>query len=198
MRKLTRFILFGLLILFLSILAMAYLVLAASLPDYRGEIISHDVNAPVIVYFDKMGIPQIRADVDDDLWYVLGWIHAQERLFQMELTRRVASGRLAAILGKDVGDVDRLQRTIGHRRMAIGELPHLDDNTHRRLSAYVSGINAWVKYSAGLPFEYYLLGIKYEDWTILDCLVVYSFQTWYSDYLQNNDALYMSIEKKFY
>jgi penicillin amidase len=197
MRKLLNFILPGLIILLLSLLTAIYIFLTSSLPDYKGKIISAEMNASVTVYFDKMGIPQICAAADDDLWFVLGWIHAQERLFQMELTRRIASGRLAELLGKDVLPVDRLNRTIGHRHHALSALPYLDADIHRRLSAYTSGINAWVEYTTALPFEFYLLGLDFEDWTALDCLIVYSFQTWYSDFLQNNDALYISFQKQF-
>jgi penicillin amidase len=174
-----------------------YYVLNASLPEYEGTLYLSELEAPVTVSFDALGIPQVWAQKENDMWFVLGWLHAQERLFQMEMTRRIASGRLAEMFGSEVISIDQLQRKFGHRRMAERALLQLDQRIEQKLSAYTNGINAWIDHTTILPFEFLLLNVEIEPWIPLDCIAVYSFQTWYSDYIQNNDALYSAMERQF-
>ena len=101
-------------------------LLNASLPQTDGSIEIPELNNKVEITFDTMGIGQIWAENQQDAMFALGWLHASDRLFQMDLTRRVAAGRLSEMLGEVTLDIDRLQRKLGHTRRARLEENNLD------------------------------------------------------------------------
>lgn len=201
MQKKTRNILFFILVFLIIIVTglMIYAngVIRGSLPITNGEIELQGVQSPVEIIFDKMGIPQVWAQSEQDAWFAVGWLHANDRLFQMELTRRVSQGRLSEMFGNITLDFDRSQRRIGHRRIALKELNKLGVSEKKYLQAYSDGINAWANSVNNLPFEYLLLGLDFEEWKTDDCLSILSFQTWFSDALQNNDELFMTAYEKY-
>ncbi|MEJ2514618.1 MAG: penicillin acylase family protein [Gammaproteobacteria bacterium] len=130
------------------------------------------LSAPATVYRDAEGIARIEAGSAEDLYFVTGWIHAQDRLFQMDLTRRQPSGTLAELFGKSSlpGDVEA--RTIGLRRAAERSWDAISEEGREALTAYAAGVNAWVAANT-LPPEYGLLGIStFEPWTEIDSLVI--------------------------
>jgi len=186
-----------LIIAIVVIMVYANSVIRGSLPITNGEITLQGVQNPVEITFDKMGIPQVWAHSEKDAWFAVGWLHANDRLFQMELTRRVSQGRLSEMFGDITLEFDRTQRQIGHARIAKSELINLEDNDKKLLQSYSDGINAWASSTEQLPFEYILLGLEYEEWKIEDCLAILSFQTWFSDALQNNDELFMAVYEKY-
>jgi penicillin G amidase len=189
---------FGLLVIVIVIfMVYANTVIRGSLPITNGEITLQGVQNPVEITFDKMGIPQVWTQNEKDAWFAVGWLHANDRLFQMELTRRVSQGRLSEMFGDITLDFDRSQRRIGHARMAKSELDKLEINERILLQSYSDGINTWAKSAENLPFEYLLLGLEYEEWKIEDCMAILSFQTWFSDALQNNDELFMAVYEKY-
>src|SRR5262245_3247531 len=101
MRKLRRF--FAILVILAGIAAMvSYFLLLQQKPKYRGNIRVSGLKAPSEIYFDKYGIPHIYAGNEEDLYFSLGYVHAQDRLFQMELLRRVSSGRLSEVFGEEL------------------------------------------------------------------------------------------------
>ena len=184
-------LIFLVIIVFIS----SYILINASLPEREGVISINGIKSEIEIYFDNMGIPQVWAENEEDAWLTVGWLHANDRLFQMELTKRAAAGRLSELLGDITLAYDRRQRIIGHSRIADQNIQNLPKSSKRLLMAYISGINHWAESTSALPFEYYLLGISFEPWTIKDCLTIYSFQTMYSNDLQNNDFLYTSLQK---
>ncbi len=186
-------------IILVIILAFVYFysIIRSSLPITAGEIEISGTQQPVEITFDKMGIPQVWAQNETDAWFAIGWLHANDRLFQMELTRRVSQGRLSEMFGDITLEFDRTQRKIGHHRMAKSDLKNLPDDVQIYLQAYSDGINAWANSVSNLPFEYILLGLDFEAWKIEDCLSILSFQTWFSDALQNNDELFYFVANKF-
>ncbi len=187
---------FAILIVLIILLDITvYMFLKASLPENEGDICISGVESKVEILFDGKGIPQIWAENENDAWFAVGWLHAGDRLFQMELTRRVANGRLSELFGEITLTFDRQQRMIGHAIMAEKDLQNLSQASNEMLQSYVSGINQWVKNTAVLPFEFYLLGNDFEPWTVKDCLSLFSFQTWYSNDLQNNDKFLISLEE---
>jgi penicillin amidase len=119
---------------------------------------------------DVWGVPHIRANTDLDAVYALGYAHAQDRLWQMELNRRVGAGRLSEILGRAALNQDRFLRTWGFYRAAQAALPSLEPRTLEYLRAYAAGVNAFI--SAGnLPLEFTLTGAKPEPWQPADSIV---------------------------
>src|SRR5207244_10839427 len=93
------------------------------------------------VFRDSDGVPHIYAKTEHDLWYLQGYVTAQDRLFQMDLYRRAGSGRLAEVLGEPALDADRQMRTFGLARVAAQELPVLREDTRAALQAYADGVN---------------------------------------------------------
>jgi penicillin amidase len=125
---------------------------------------------------DAEGIAHIRAGNRDDLYYLQGWVHAEDRLFQMDLTRRQPSGTLAELFGPSslAGDVQT--RTLGLRRAAERSADVLSDETLAALEAYTRGVNDWVMYGPGLPPEYAALGFfdreDFRPWNVIDSIVI--------------------------
>jgi penicillin amidase len=185
-----------LLLIFIIVFIGIYFLFKASLPDREGEIQISGINSTIDIYFDEKGIPQIWAETEKDAWFAVGWLHASDRLFQMDLTRRVATGRLSELFGDLTLSFDRKQRLIGHHVIAEKDISNLNNQTRQILESYSEGINQWVDQISALPFEFQLLNSDFKPWTVKDCLSIFSFQTWFVDDLQNNDDLFISIEKK--
>ena len=102
------------LILLVAVTALGgYLYIQSTKPAYEGAVTLQGLKGEVEVYYDKYGVPHIYAKSEEDAYFALGYVHAQDRLFQMELLRRVGGGRLAEILGKDLIPTDKLFRTLG-------------------------------------------------------------------------------------
>ncbi len=199
MKKIKRVLLLLVIFIIISLTAFSvyiYYIINKSLPQHMGVKVIDGLESKVDINFDQMGIPQIWAQSEHDAWFTVGWLHASDRLFQMDLIRRVAEGRLSELLGERTLAFDQLQRKIGHMRMAERELAQLDERSKIRLQAYVDGINSGVQSLRTLPFEYHLLRCDFETWTLKDCLSIFSYQTWYSHVLQTPDDFYLELMKK--
>lgn len=155
----------------LAILA-AYLWLQTSLPQEDGEISVSGLSGPVTIIRDRHGIPTIRASSERDAYFALGFAHAQDRLWQMDLTRRAGAGRLAEIIGPAALQSDRLMRTLGLYRLAQAEYETLAPEVRAAFDAYASGVNAYLSEHRGAwPIEYYLLRTRPQPWQPADSLV---------------------------
>ncbi len=129
------------------------------------------LSAPVDVTLDSHGIPRIKAANSLDAATALGFLHARDRMFQMELMRRAASGRLAEIAGSDALPLDRMARTLGERLHAEHSYAALPAQTKAMLTAYTAGVNAWIGLRGRLSgLEFVALG-RPEPWTPVDCLL---------------------------
>ncbi len=182
--------LFALLVGFVTAI---YTVLKFSLPPTNGSLALDGLQRSVEITYDSLGVPQIWATTEHDSFFALGWQHAADRLFQMELLRRVSQGRLSELLGEMTLRFDIDQRRFGHHRSAKKALENLSSSNHDRLKAYADGVNAYVDNCRTLPFEFYLLPAPFEKWTIFDCLTILSFETWYSDALQNSEEFFLNL-----
>lgn len=158
--------------------ALAGIVLAGAagavwwtLPGQTGEVRLPGLSAPVGLAFDDRGIPTLRAASEADAHRALGWLHARDRLFQMELMRRGASGRLAEVAGAPALRLDRFTRTLGLARRAEADLAALPPDTRAALEAYAAGVNARIadrgRWAAP---EFLALGAP-EPWTPRDSLL---------------------------
>ncbi|NUR96882.1 MAG: penicillin acylase family protein, partial [Kribbellaceae bacterium] len=108
-------------------------VVRHSFPTYEGTIDLEGLDGDVSVVRDANGIPQIYADTPADLFAAQGYVHAQDRFFEMDFRRHVTSGRLSELFGKDALETDKFVRTLGWRRTAEAELPLLSPNTRQYL-----------------------------------------------------------------
>ena len=152
-------------------LAGAYLFYRA-MPTYSGAEKLPGLSAEARVWRDAYGVPHIFAASMDDAARVLGYLHASERLFQMEIQRRVGQGRMAEIQGADLLGVDKFIRTLGFYREAQASFSSLSPWAQKRLMAYADGVNAFLEsHKDALPPEFLLAGDRPEPWTPADSLV---------------------------
>jgi penicillin G amidase len=128
------------------------------------------VGGRVEITRDSRGVAYINADRDTDAFFALGFAHAQDRLWQMELERRLAQGRLSEIFGKESVPRDAWMRTLGLYDSARSAWPMLSSEARTSLTAYAAGVNAWLKTDPVLPVEFLALGVRPEPWTELDSL----------------------------
>ncbi len=147
--------------------------LHTKLPVRQGTVAMEGLASAVTVQYDERGVPHIRADNEADLYRALGYVHAQDRLFQMEILRRLANGELAEVLGPALLDTDRLFRTLGLREHAATMVARLDPDSpaSHTLLAYLDGVN---QFQAGhpAPMEFDLLGIPKRAFTPQDVAAV--------------------------
>jgi penicillin amidase len=136
------------------------------------------LSRPVEVFRDRFDVPHIFADTVNDAYFALGYLHAQDRLWQMDLNRRAGSGRLAEIFGAEALEKDRFFRTLGLRRAAEANLHRLDPATLAGLNAYAQGVNAYLEGHTILPVEFYLSGARPEPWSPVDSLVWLKTMAW--------------------
>ena len=147
----------------------AMLFLCRPLPNEAATIAG--LSAAVSVAYDGNGIPHIRAATAEDGAAALGWVHARDRLFQMELMRRAASGRISEIAGTRALPLDRTMRVLGLRHQAELELGSLPPETRTMLDAYARGVNAYVaKHGRWSAVQFAVLG-RPEPWTAVDSLL---------------------------
>lgn len=142
-----------------------------ALPRTSGEQTFAEVAAPIAITRDSRGVPWIKAENEADAYFALGFAHAQDRLFQMELMRRSGQGRLSEVIGKSALPSDRLMRTLGLYRAAERNLEQIEPETAQVLGAYTAGVNAFINSGALLPIEFTLLWFKPEPWREADSLV---------------------------
>jgi len=151
--------------------AAVMLFLWLSLPSARSTQRVARLSAPVDVTFDRWGIPRIHARTEADAAAALGYLHARDRMFQMELMRRQASGRLAELAGPRAVASDRMARLFGERLHAEGSYAALAPDLRAILVAYTAGVNAWLKQRGRMAApEFIALGAP-ELWTPVDCLL---------------------------
>ncbi|MBF0355478.1 MAG: penicillin acylase family protein [Alphaproteobacteria bacterium] len=165
-------VLFVLLVLFLLALAGGgWRWLKTSLPETAGETKALGLTQPVTIARNNHGIPFIRAQSERDAYFALGYAHAQDRLWQMDMQRRIASGRLSEIAGKAGLGNDRFFRVLGLERQVESSMAGLDEATSQILIAYAAGINAWIGQLRLLPPEFLLAGVAPRPWRPSDSLL---------------------------
>jgi penicillin G amidase len=142
------------------------------LPRTEGVIRAPGAEAPVEIRRDRWGVPHIRARSVNDAWFGQGFCHGQDRLWQLDLYRRFASGRLAEIGGADALAADRFIRTLGLRRAALAEEGTLGGALREAMEAYSAGVNAAAVSAAAPPLELQVLRIDFEPWRPADTLTL--------------------------
>jgi penicillin G amidase len=156
-----------------------------SFPQVTGSVTLRGLAGDVHVYRDEWGVPQILAGDALDLFRAQGYVHAQDRFWEMDFRRHVTSGRLSELFGSDQVETDTFIRTLGWRRVAQQELAILRPDTRRYLQAYADGVNAYLSTHSGaqLSLEYAVLGLKVrgyrpEKWTPADSVAWLKAMAW--------------------
>ena len=156
----------------LALAGAALLWLSGPTPPNEETMRLPGTKAAVTIARDARGVPRITAEDADDAYAALGYVHAEDRLWQMEMQRRIGAGRLAEILGPKALPTDRFMRTLGLYRLAEASLPAMMPEVQRALEAYAGGINAWItRHKGPLPAEFLMLRYSPEPWTPADTLV---------------------------
>jgi penicillin amidase len=158
------------LVLAAGVAGWAALHLLRSRPRLDGELRLADLSASVRIERDKWGVPSVQAENRDDAAFALGFLHAQDRFFQMDLLRRSAAGELAALVGRAALGFDRELRVHRFRHVARRILPTLPRS--RTLDAYARGVNAGLDQLGASPFEYMLLRVQPQAWRPEDTILV--------------------------
>jgi penicillin G amidase len=148
-----------------------YLWLRSSLPQVDGTVRVAGLSAAVTIARDDRGVPTITAANLDDAAFAIGFTHAQDRLFQMDMMRRVGAGRLSEVVGAQALPVDKLMRTLGLYQTAAQQAEDASPALKKVLASYSAGVNAFLAQGHTLPPEFQLLRYKPEPWTPADSLL---------------------------
>jgi penicillin amidase len=180
MRRLLLTALAGIVLLVAIVLAAAYVLARRSLPVLDGALTVNGVSAPVDIVRDADAVPHIFASTKADALYGLGYVHAQDRLWQMEFQRRIGNGRLSEIFGRATLPQDRFLRTVGFGRAARTAWTTTPAWAQSQIEAYVAGINAFLHshHGSALPPEFSLLRFEPEPWSGADVLVWVKMMAW--------------------
>lgn len=165
----SRFACFVLVPLLLA-MAAGYSHLRRSLPDFDGSPRKMAVSGRTAITRDDHGVVYINARTDEDAYFALGYAHAQDRLWQLEIERRLAQGTLSELFGRDTIQQDAWMRTLGLYASAASSWTHLSPEAQGSLTAYANGINAWLAEHPVLPPEFMVMGIRPAPWRPLDSL----------------------------
>ncbi|MFL5681474.1 MAG: penicillin acylase family protein [Chloroflexota bacterium] len=184
-----RIVLVLVLVVVLALTGLVAAITMRSLPTTSGSLHISALHAPATVIRDKYGIANIYADSPHDLFVAQGYVHAQERFWQMEVWRHISAGRLSELFGATSLDTDKFVRTLDWRGAAKRDLAALSRDARAALDDYATGVNAWLdvhRGSLGLPFV--VTGVRSgtggvggydpERWTALDSLAWQKVQAW--------------------
>ena len=175
-KRILKFLLLIVVILVLLVTVIVY----SSQPKYSGEITLNGALDDIEVIFDTYGVPHIYAKNEHDAYLALGYVHAQDRLFQMEIMRRVGGGSLAEILGPELVETDKFFKTIGIEDAADEAvevfMSNWDKEWHHSTMAYLEGVNEFLENGAA-PLEYTLLGIEKTAFTPRDVYLIMGYMS---------------------
>ncbi len=171
-KRTLRAILLFVVVLVIAVVAAGWLILRASVPRLDGSLSLAGLRADVTVQRDALGVATVRARNELDAARAIGFVHAQERFFEMDLMRRLAAGELSALFGKVALDTDKTHRPFRMRARATETLASLSDSDRTLLQAYADGVNAGLSAMTSRPWEYWLVGAKPMPWQPVDSLLV--------------------------
>jgi penicillin G amidase len=172
-------VIIGLFVLTLGAVIFGGWWIRRSLPPLDGRLPLIGLRSPVNVRFDAFAVPHVFAGSDEDAWRAVGYLQARDRLWQMELYRRAASGRLSELLGEATVAVDRRFLVLGLRRAAEIEWRRMTPRARLAFENYAGGVNAAMNVARGdLPLEHQLLGLRPEPWTPIDSLAIGKLFAW--------------------
>ncbi len=166
-------IFFIIVFILLLVISLGFLYLKGTAPDYNGLLICPSVNKKIIIERNKWGVPKIEAESLKDLFFAIGFVHAQDRLFQMDLARRLAEGRLSEIFGKIAFESDKIHKELLIEESMEKSYKYVAENPeiYLLLKSYCDGVNFFIK-RGKLPIEFKILKYKPEKWEVRDILTI--------------------------
>ena len=166
-------------------------------PSYSGDVSLTNLENETTVYYDDFGIPHIYAENQIDALTTLGYVHAQDRLWQMELMRRIAPGRLSEVFGKDLIENDTFFATLGIEEAAEETIKNLDKNSkpYKIIEAYLNGVNQFIDEGA-TPIEYTLVGLDKEHFQVKDLYNIFGYMSFSFAMAQKTDPFLSALQLK--
>ena len=167
-------------------------------PKYEGKLTLKTIQNETTVYFDEFGVPHIYAATSKDAMVALGYVHAQDRLWQMELMRRIAAGRLSELFGSVTLKNDQFFAGLGIEEASAKAIASLDKNSldYQLTMSYLDGVNQYLAESK-TPIEFSILGIKKEKFTIKDVYNIFGYMSFSFAMGQKSDPLMTDIRNKY-
>lgn len=197
--KIVKKVIYIFIVLIIVAIVAVLLFMTSQKPQYSGSMQLNGLNDQVEVIYDFYGIPHIYANNEEDAYFALGYVHAQDRLFQMEMVRRVASGRLAEFLGPDLIKVDAFFKTLGleeHAKQSQALYFNSDSLPYQKSAkAYLNGINQFIE-KGRTPVEFYMMGIPAQKFTMSDLYLSMEFMSFNFAMGFKTDPLMSFIDKK--
>lgn len=179
MKRFLRWFSIGLLIIILLVFSGGYWFVNKSVAPVNGTVQLNEVKDEVKIYRDEWGIPHIYANSMEDAFFAQGYAHAQDRLFELDLSRRAVRGELSEIFGKDFLDTDKFFLSVGFYRAAGDSEKILTPEGKKYLQSYADGVNAFINENKdNLPLEFTLLGYKPDQWKVADSLAIGKYMSW--------------------
>lgn len=176
---------------------VVFWMLKAPQPRYAGVETLRGLHEPVSIRYGAHAVPSIRAASEEDLLRAQGWVLASERLWQMDLLRRLPSGRLAEAFGADALPLDRYFRTVGLPLAARVGFEALEPRYRRLLAAYAEGVNAWIRtHDDRLPAEYRISGIRPAPWHPTDSLVIGEYMAWINAVNLREELVFLRLAQR--
>lgn len=177
--KITLGILGSSIIILIAVFFFLKYLVTKSFPEYEGKIIVKGISGEVAIYRDEFGVPHIVAGNDHDLMFAAGYVQAQDRLWQMDISRRAGEGRLAEVLGSSATGFDRLFRTLNLSEIVSKIETELPVDAKSALIAYSEGVNAFIQENQGkFPIEFDMLGYTPELWKVKHSLLLSRLMAW--------------------
>lgn len=167
-------------------------------PKYEGEVYLEKIQQETTVYFDEFGVPHIYAKNSKDAMTALGYVHAQDRLWQMELLRRIVPGRLSEVFGSVALKNDKFFAGLGIEEAAQKTIANLNKNSqsYQMMMAYLDGINQYMD-EGSIPVEFLLLGIEKQKFTVQDVYNIFGYMSFSFAMAQKTDPLLTDIRNKY-
>ena len=169
----------------------------SSLPAYSAALALEGLDNEVTIYRDDYGVPHIYAQSLHDVFYAQGFVHAQDRLWEMDLSRRATQGRLSEVFGSSYVDADRFLRTIGFYRAAEASLVAYSPEVTAAAQAYADGVNAFITQEGGkLPIEFSVLGYEPDPWLPTDSAAIGKYMAWILGDNMQSELFYQAVVDK--
>ncbi len=200
--KVTFGVFITIIILIIVFIVGAVYMLNETLPEYSGQKSVQNLNSEVSIYRDNSAIPYVYAKSKNDLYFALGYLHAQERLFQMDLSRRAGEGKLCEILGNEAISFDKMFRTFEFAKISKMHYEDFDEEIKAILISYSNGVNEFIKNEQNkYSIEFDVLGYKPELWKPYHSVLIAKLMawelniSWWSDIALSHIIQKLGIEK---
>ena len=181
----------------LLLLAVSFVFIQNNKPKYSGTLHLEGLKNGVTVYFDEVGVPHIYAENQEDAYQALGYVHAQDRLWQMELIRRIAAGRLSEVFGPDLVKTDKFFKGLGIEYASAKNMEKLDTTgaAYQLSMAYLKGVNQFID-QGKTPVEFHLLGLEKEHYQLNDIYNVFGYMSFGFAQAHKTDPLLTLLREK--